>query len=313
MSSNEQAPDNQAVLQQFFNTNTDFACGFVAIVGRPNVGKSTLMNHLIGQKISITSDKAQTTRHRVTGIETRDDAQFIFVDTPGFQTRHQGALNQALNDSVKATLKDVDCVLMVLEAGKLTDADREVLALLPQNRPVILVINKADRLKDAQALRAFGAAAADSFDSAQVLTASAKHGRGLNEILAAIRPFLPKSPPLYPEDMVTDKDLRFLLAEILREKLFRYLGEELPYSAFVEIDHYKITPKHSKIYATVYVDRPGHKAIVIGKKGERMKKIASSARLDMEKLLDKPVHLEVWVKVKGGWAEDARFLKQFEV
>ncbi|WP_022652811.1 GTPase Era [Aquaspirillum serpens] len=307
-------PELPETAQPYFAVPEGFRCGFVAIVGRPNVGKSTLMNHLIGQKISITSEKAQTTRHRVTGIETRPLVQYIFVDTPGFQTKHRNALNDALNKSVRDTLSDVDCVLFVLEAGRLSDADREVIALLPKNRPVILVVNKADRLKDKARMAAFLLSASQAFEFAEIISVSAKHGHRLDALLSIISPYLPEGPPLYPEDMVTDKNSRFLAAEIVREKLFRYLGEELPYAMNVEVDRFE-TEEDGRfhIYATVFVDKPGQKAIVIGKSGERMKKIASEARADMEKLFATRVFLEVWVKVKGGWADDVRFLKQFDL
>lgn len=306
---------NTELIDTFFNSpSTEFFAGFVAIVGRPNVGKSTLMNHLIGQKISITSDKAQTTRHRVTGIQTQDTHQFIFVDTPGFQTKHKNAFNDALNESVKATLKDVDCVLFVLEAGKISEADREVAALLPEHRPVILVINKADRLRDGLKRAQFLEAASELFTFAQTIFVAAKHQYNLPKLLDAIRPYLPPSPPLYPDDMITDKDSRFLAAEIIREKLFRYLGEELPYSIFVEIDQFKtVSEQKLELYATIYVDKESQKSIVIGNKGERLKKIATAARLDMAQLFEKKIYLAVWVKVKGGWAEDVRFLKQFKI
>ncbi len=295
------------------DTHPEFRCGFVAIVGRPNVGKSTLMNHLIGQKISITSKKAQTTRHRVTGIETREDVQYIFVDTPGFQTFHRNALNDALNQSVTKTLADVDCVLFVLEAGRLTGADREVIALLPKNRPVILVVNKADKLKDKAEMAGFLLKCSEEFAFTEMIPVSAKHGQRLDELLAVIKPHLPESVPLFPEDMVTDKNQRFLAAEIVREKLFRYLGEELPYSMNVEIEQFVMEGSMARINASILVDRPSQKAIIIGKGGEKLKKIASEARVDMETLFDFKVFLEVWVKVKSGWADDVRFLKEFDL
>lgn len=295
------------------DSHSEFRCGFVAIVGRPNVGKSTLMNHLIGQKISITSKKAQTTRHRVTGIETREDVQYIFVDTPGFQTFHRNALNDALNQSVTKTLADVDCVLFVLEAGRLTGADREVIALLPKNRPVILVVNKADKLKDKAEMASFLLKCSEEFAFTEMIPVSAKHGQRLDELLAIIKPHLPESVPLFPEDMVTDKNQRFLAAEIVREKLFRYLGEELPYSMNVEIEQFVMDGAMARINASILVDRPSQKAIIIGKGGEKLKKIASEARVDMETLFDFKVFLEVWVKVKSGWADDVRFLKEFDL
>lgn len=294
-------------------TDTPYRCGFVAIVGRPNVGKSTLMNHLIGQKISITSKKAQTTRHRVNGIYTEPNAQFVFVDTPGFQTYHKGALNETLNNSVKDSLANVDCVLLVLEAMRLSAADREVIALLPKKTPVILVLNKLDKAKDRLALSAFIEEARAEFPFADVEVVSAKHGQRLGELLDKVRPYLPESVPLYPEDMVTDKTQRFLAAEIVREKLFRYLGEELPYEMNVEVESFEVDGSMFRIYVAVLVDKEGQKPIVIGRGGEKLKKISTEARLDMEQLFDCKVFLEVWVKVKSGWADDVRFLRDFGI
>jgi len=289
----------------------NYHCGFVAIVGRPNVGKSTLMNHLIGQKVSITSKKAQTTRHRVNGIHTEDTAQFIFVDTPGFQTFHRNALNDVLNQSVKDTLSDVDCVLFVLEAKRLTGADREVIALLPKHRPVILVVNKVDKVKDKQELADFIEECRAEFEFADVEVVSAKHGHRLAELLDKVRPYLPESPPLYPEDMVTDKSERFLATEIVREKLFRYLGEELPYAMTVEVELWETEGEMYRIHIAVLVDRDSQKGILIGKGGEKLKKISTEARLDMEQMFERKVFLKVWAKVKSGWADDVRFLKEF--
>ncbi|MFC3626138.1 GTPase Era [Vogesella amnigena] len=294
-------------------TDTPYRCGFVAIVGRPNVGKSTLMNHLIGQKISITSKKAQTTRHRVNGIYTEPNAQFVFVDTPGFQTYHKGALNEALNNSVKDSLANVDCVLFVLEAMRLSAADREVIALLPKKTPVILVLNKLDKAKDRLLLSAFIEEARAEFPFTDVEVVSAKHGQRLGELLDKVRPHLPESVPLYPEDMVTDKTQRFLAAEIVREKLFRYLGEELPYEMNVEVESFEVDGSMFRIYVAVLVDKEGQKPIVIGRGGEKLKKISTEARLDMEQLFDCKVFLEVWVKVKSGWADDVRFLRDFGI
>lgn len=292
-------------------TEHAYHCGFVAIVGRPNVGKSTLMNHLIGQKVSITSKKAQTTRHRVNGIHTEDNAQFIFVDTPGFQTFHKGALNETLNKSVKDSLGSVDCVLFILEAMRISAADREVMALLPKHTPVILVINKLDKVKDKLLLQEFidGVRAEFPFTDCEVV--SAKHGQRLSELLDKVRPHLPESMPLYPDDMVTDKSERFLSAEIVREKLFRYLGEELPYEMNVEVEMFEMDGALRRIHIAVLVDKENQKPIVIGKGGEKLKKISTEARLDMEKLFGGKVFLQVWVKVKSGWADDVRFLREF--
>lgn len=292
-------------------SNTDFRCGFVAIVGRPNVGKSTLMNHLIGQKISITSKKAQTTRHKITGVYTDTDTQFIFVDTPGFQTSHRNALNDRLNQNVTEAIGGVDAIAFVVEAMRFSEADRTVLRLLPKNRPVVLVVNKIDRAKSKAELETFIDMVCQEFDFAGVETVSAKHGLRIGELLAQLRPYLPSGPPLYPEDAVTDRSGRFLAAEIVREKLFRHLGEELPYAANVIIEQFEEEDGLYRIYAAVLVDKDGQKAIIIGKGGEKLKKISTEARLDMEKLFETKVFLRVWVKVKSGWADDVRFLREF--
>ena len=290
-----------------------YRCGFVAIVGRPNVGKSTLMNHLIGQKISITSKKAQTTRHKVTGIYTDDTAQFVFVDTPGFQTNHRNALNDRLNLNVTEAISGVDVIVFVVEAMRFTDADRVVLKQLPKHTPVLLVVNKIDKdkAKDKTALDAFIAEVRAEFDFAGAEVVSAKHGLRIANLLETLKPFLPESIPMYPEDMVTDKSSRFLAMEIVREKLFRYLGEELPYAMNVEVEQFEEEESGLyRIYIAVLVDKDSQKAILIGKGGERLKKISTEARLDMEKLFDTKVFLKVWVKVKSGWADDIRFLRE---
>ena len=281
-----------------------YRCGFIAIVGRPNVGKSTLMNHLIGQKISITSKKAQTTRHKVTGIYTDDTAQFVFVDTPGFQTDHRNALNDRLSG--------VDAVAFVVEAMRFTEADRTVLKQLPDKIPVVLVVNKIDKdkAKDKHALNAFIDQVRQEFDFAAAEVVSAKHGLRIANLLETLKPFLPESVPMYPEDMVTDKSSRFLAMEIVREKLFRYLGEELPYAMNVEVEQFKEENGMFHIYIAVLVDKENQKPIVIGRGGEKLKKISTEARLDMEKLFDCKVFLKVWVKVKSGWADDVRFLNE---
>ena len=289
-----------------------YRCGFIAIVGRPNVGKSTLMNHLIGQKISITSKKAQTTRNRVTGIYTDDTAQFVFVDTPGFQTNHRNALNDRLNQNVTEALSGVDAVVFVVEAMRFTEADRTVIKQLPKHTPVILVVNKIDKDKaDKYRLEVFIREVGAEFEFAGHEAVSAKHGLGIARLLERLKPYLPESVPMYPEDMVTDKSGRFLAMEIVREKLFRYLGEELPYAMNVEVEQFEEEPSGLyRIYIAVLVDKDSQKAILIGKGGERLKKISTEARLDMEKLFDCKVFLKVWVKVKSGWADDVRFLRE---
>ncbi|WP_263337741.1 GTPase Era [Neisseria sp. Marseille-Q5346] len=305
--------DIETFLQNELQHPTDYRCGFVAIVGRPNVGKSTLMNHLIGQKISITSKKAQTTRNRVTGIYTDDTAQFVFVDTPGFQTNHRNALNDRLNQNVTEALSGVDVVVFVVEAMRFTDADRVVLKQLPKHTPVVLVVNKIDKdkAKDKFALEAFINEVRQEFEFTASEAVSAKHGLRIANLLELLKPYLPESIPMYPEDMVTDKSSRFLAMEIVREKLFRYLGEELPYAMNVEVEQFEEEESGLfRIYIAVLVDKDSQKAILIGKGGEKLKKISTEARLDMEKLFDTKVFLKIWVKVKSGWADDIRFLRE---
>ncbi len=286
-----------------------YKCGLVAIVGRPNVGKSTLLNRLVGQKVSITSKKAQTTRHRVMGMRTDEHAQFVFVDTPGFQTRHANTMNRAMNKRVRETLSDTDAVLMLVEAGRLTAEDKQVIALLPTDRPVILVVNKIDYTKDKGELMAYLQEVAAFHDFTEIVPVSAKNSNNLDELLKTLAAHLPDNPPLFGEDDVTDQTERQLAAELIREKVFRLCGEEIPYSTAVTIEKFEEEGKLRRIYATILVDRDGHKAIVIGKGGEKLKTISTQARLDMEFAFDSKVYLEVWVKVKGGWADDVRMLK----
>ena len=283
--------------------------GYIAIVGRPNVGKSTLLNRLVGEKISIVSRKAQTTRHRITGIVTTADAQYVFVDTPGFQTKFANALNRAMNRGVTQTLSDVDLVLFVVEAGRYDAKDQAVVRLLPQDRPVILVVNKTDQFKDRNDLLPFLAQVSAEHDYAAIVPVSATKGRQTDVLLAEARKYLPNEGLMFPEDDLTDKSERFLAAEYVREKVFRLLGDELPYSTTVEIEKFEIEGNLRRIFAAIVVDRESHKAIVIGKGGESLKRIASEARQDMERLFDGKVYLEVWVKVKSGWNDDERLLK----
>lgn len=283
--------------------------GYIAIVGRPNVGKSTLLNRLVGEKISIVSSKAQTTRHRIMGILTTNDAQYVFVDTPGFQTRFSNALNRAMNRGVTQTLSEVDVVFFVVEAGRFDAKDKAVLRLLPADRPVILVVNKTDRLKEREKLLPFLSEVAAEREFAAVVPVSATKGKQLEEVLSEARKYLPNDELLFPEDELTDKSERFLASEYIREKLFRLLGDELPYATTVEIEKFEIEGNLRRVFAAIVVDRDSHKAIVIGKGGESLKRIASEARQDMERLFDGKVYLEVWVKVKSGWADDERLLK----
>ena len=289
----------------------NFRCGHVAIVGRPNVGKSTLLNRLVGEKISITSRKAQTTRHRVTGIRTNADTQFIFVDTPGFQTAYRSRLNVRMNRAVTGSLADVDVAVLVIEAGRTQAADRAVIALLPRGARVIVALNKIDRMRDKDALLPQMADLAAAFPFAAIVPVSAEREQGLEPLLAAVRELLPEAPPAYAEDDVTDRDERFLAAEFIREKIFRLLGDEIPYSTTVVIDTFQHDADLRRIHATVFVDRDAHRAILLGEGGSRMKEIASTARGDMERLFGGKVFLEIWIRVKTGWADDETLLTRF--
>jgi GTP-binding protein Era len=289
--------------------SSSFHSGFIAIVGRPNVGKSTLLNHLIGQKISITSRKAQTTRHRITGILTEDDTQFVFVDTPGFQTQYLNTLNKGLNKVVTSSLRDVNVVMFVVEARIFDERDRMVMKLLPTDIPVVLVINKVDNMTNKAEILPFIQDVAAERHFAAIVPVSAKHDNQLDTLLEAIRPFIPEGEKIYPDDEITDRNERFLAAEIVREKVFRFTGEELPYSVSVVIEQFKLDGKLRRIHAAILVDKEAHKAMLIGAKGEKLKEIATQARLDMEKLFDGKVYLEVWIKVRSGWADSPQMLK----
>ena len=286
-----------------------FRTGFIAVVGRPNVGKSTLTNHLVGAKISITSRKAQTTRHRITGVFTDDTTQFIFVDTPGFQTKHKNALNRLMNRSVTQTLSDVDVIYFVIEAGRFGSGERAIVEMLPEGVPVILVVNKIDQEKDKGVLLPFLEQTAKEYTFAEMVPISAERSMGLRELLSTTRKYLPEAAAVFDPDDITDRSERFLAAEIVREKLFRSLGEELPYGMAVEIEKFEQEGDLRRIHAAVIVDKDAHKAMVIGKGGEKLKRISTDARKDMERLFGGKVWLETWVKVKSGWADDERALK----
>jgi GTP-binding protein Era len=288
-----------------------FRCGYIAIVGRPNVGKSTLMNALIGTKVSITSRKAQTTRHRITGIQTTGQAQFVYVDTPGFQTRHSNALNKNLNKTVVNTLTASDVVVFVVEAGTFGPADQQVLGLIPVNVPCILVINKSDKVKDKAVMLPFAQKVADQRDFAAVIPVSAKQRFQLKVLEDEIQKRLPENPPMFDEDDITDRSERFLAAEIVREKVFRLVGDELPYTSTVLIEQFEQEGNLRRIFAAILVERDSHKAMVIGQKGAKLKEISTQARLDMEKLFGGPVYLEIWIKVKSGWADNDAGLRAY--
>lgn len=284
--------------------------GRVALVGRPNVGKSTLLNRLVGSRISITSHRPQTTRQRVTGIVTRPGAQIVFVDTPGFQTEHRSALNRAMNRAVAAGLQDVDAIVWLVEALHFGERDAVVGELLARSAPVILAINKTDTVKDRKLLLPFIARLAGLRAFEAIIPISAARGWQLNELLDALVALMPECPPFHDEDDITTVNERFLAAELLREKLFRLLGDELPYASSVEIDRFRQEGGVRNIHASIVVDKEGQKGIVIGKGGKQLKTIASQARRDMERLFGGKVFLEVWVKVKRGWAESAAALKR---
>ncbi len=286
-------------------------CGLVAIVGRPNVGKSTLLNALVGQKVSITSAKAQTTRHRITGIRTVDAAQFVFVDTPGFQTRHGNALNRNLNRTVKSVLSDVDVVLFVVEAGRFSLDDAKVLALLPADKPVLLIANKQDEVKRRTDLMPWMASMRERRDFAEFVPMSAKKAADVERLPAIIAPYLPEQTGFYEEDALTDRSERFLASELIREKLFRLTGDELPYSCTVVIDKFEEEGALRRIAATIVVERDAHKGMVIGDGGEKLKRIGSEARQELERLWDAKVFLELWVKVRSGWADSEEHLRSY--
>ena len=280
-----------------------FRCGFVAIVGRPNVGKSTLANALIGSKISIVSRRAQTTRHRIHGVLTRDHEQFVFVDTPGFQTRHGGAMNRMMNRVVTQALAEVDVVMHVVEAGKWSQGDANVLPLLPKDGSAILVINKVDAVPDKNQMFAYVNKIMALYPYAAVVPVSALRGVQLENLLEEIATRLPEGEPMFEADALTDRPMRFIAAELIREKIFRLVGDELPYGCTVVIEEWEENDEGARIAACVVVERDTHRPILLGAGGGHMKRIASEARQDMIKLLDKPVHLEVYIKVRKGWSD----------
>jgi GTP-binding protein Era len=286
-------------------------CGLVAIVGRPNVGKSTLLNALVGQKISITSNKAQTTRHRITGIRTQGLAQFVFVDTPGFQTKHAAAMNRTLNRTVLSSLGDVDVVLFVVEAGRFGLPDAKVLALLPPDKPALLVANKLDAMPHRNDVLPWLKQMQERHAFAEFVPMSATREADVARLLGIVEPYLPVQPWLYEEDALTDRSERFMAGELIREKLFRLTGDELPYSCTVVIDKFEEEGQLRRIAATIVVERDAHKGMVIGEGGERLKRIGSEARQELERLWDGKVFLELWVKVRSGWADDEAHLRSY--
>ena len=288
--------------------------GLIAIVGRPNVGKSTLLNALVGQKVSITSAKAQTTRHRITGIRTVDDTQFVFVDTPGFQTQHSAPLNRTLNRTVQGALADVDVVLFVVEAGRFSQDDAKVLALMPTGeyaKPVFLIANKLDEVHRRSDLAPWLQGMQKHHAFAEFVPLTARKDADVQRLIGIVKPYLPEQPWLYEEDALTDRTDRFLASELIREKLFRLTGDELPYTSTVVIDRFEEEGNLRRISASIVVERDSHKGIVIGGGGERLKRIGSEARQELEKLMDAKVFLELWVKVRSGWADDEAHLRSY--
>ena len=285
-------------------------CGTIAVVGRPNVGKSTLTNALIGTKISIVSRKAQTTRHRILGVLTRETEQVVFVDTPGFQTRHGGTMNRMMNRVVTQALVDVDVVLFVVEAGKWSPGDAKLLALLGEPERTILVISKIDQIKDRDSLYPFVQSIVAQYPFAAIVPVSSTKRHQLDQLLDEIARRLPENEPFYDADTLTDRPVRFIAAELIREKIFRLVGDELPYGCTVVIEQWEENQKGVTIAACVIVERDSHRPIRLGAGGQHMKRIATEARLDIAKLLDKPVHLEVYIKVRKGWADKEGSLRE---
>ncbi len=284
--------------------------GTVAIVGRPNVGKSTLLNQLVGAHVAITSRKAQTTRHRLLGIRTEGDTQYQFVDTPGYQTQHTNALNRSMNRTVSQVAAEVDVAVMVIDAHGWDERDDPVLALIPPAIPVVLALNKIDKLADKAKVGGVLAGASLKRDFAALVPISASKGTQVKALLGEIRKHLPEGEPVFEADDITDRPERFLAAELVRERIFRLLGDELPYAIAVDIESFELDGNLRRIAATIYVDRPGHKAIVIGEKGATLKRIGTEARHAMETLFGSKVFLELWVKVKSGWADSDIALRQ---
>lgn len=287
-----------------------FRCGFIAIVGRPNVGKSTLANALIGSKISIVSRKAQTTRHRIHGVLTRDTDQFIFVDTPGFQTRHGGAMNRMMNRVVSQALADVDVVVHVVEAGKWSAGDAQLIPMLPKDGKTILVVNKVDLLKNKNDMFAYVSKIMAQHPYTAVVPVSASRGVQLENLLTEIAQYLPEQEAMFEADTLTDRPMRFIVAEMIREKIFRLVGDELPYACTVVIEQWEENETGLRVAACVVVERETHKPILLGAGGMHMKRIASEARQDMVKLVEKPVFLDVYIKVRKGWSDRESALRE---
>ena len=288
-----------------------FHAGFVAIIGRPNVGKSTLMNRLIGQKVSITSRRPQTTRHRIAGVLTRPDGQAVFLDTPGLQQRHGGSLNRVLNRTARQVAQDADLLILVVDANRWLPADDAVVDLLPKGTPAILVLNKVDEVADKARVARALTHAQGRHDFVDFIPLSARTGRQVDVLAELCMARLPEGEAMFGPDDLTDRSERFLAAEIIREKLFRQLGDELPYDSTVVIDQYEETPRLRRVHASILVDREAQKPIVIGSSGERLKRIGTEARIDLERLTGCKVFLEIFVKVRSGWADSEKSLRTY--
>ena len=285
--------------------------GYIAIVGRPNVGKSTLINRLVAAKVSITCSKPQTTRHRIMGILEWEDAQIVLIDTPGFQTTQRNPLNQLLNKTVQSALSDADAVLMLIDAHGWTPADDQIVKQLPAKKVVLLGLNKIDAVKDRESLLKLAKHASELYPFKEIIPVSAEKGQGVDTLLRLCAAELPAGDRLFEADQISDRSDRFLAAELIREKLFRLTGDELPYTSTVVIDSFAEEGNLRRIHSTILVERAAHKAMILGPKGERMKRIASEARLDMERSFGGKVFLEVWIKVKTGWADSEQTLRAY--
>lgn len=286
-------------------------CGYIALVGRPNVGKSTLLNRILKQKLSITSRKPQTTRHAIRGILTENHCQMIFVDTPGIHQAGKKEMHRLMNQAAEAALYDVDAVVFVVDGVRFTEADERVLdAIKKTDKPCILVINKVDKITDKGVLLPALQAHSARYDFHKIIPLSAKTGKQVDELVSELTPLMPKGIHLFDDDEITDRPVKFLCAELLREKIFRLSGQELPYSTTVDIESYVIEDNCVRIHALILVDKENHKRMIIGERGKKLKAIASQARLDMERLIGQTVFLQCWCKVKSGWSDDVRILKQ---
>ncbi len=286
-------------------------CGYIALVGRPNVGKSTLLNYILGQKLSITSRKPQTTRHTILGIQTFDECQFVYVDTPGIHQGSKKIMNRLMNKTAISVLRDVDVVVFLVDGTHWKDEDDYVLNLIKRSEiPCILAVNKVDKIPDKDKLLPCLEKMGKLHDFAAIIPLSARTGAHVDQLEKKLKAYLPEGPHLFSEEQFTDRSIKFLCGELIREKIFRLCGQELPYSTAVEIESYKDEDTIIRIHALIMVDKENHKRMIIGDKGQKLKEIATNARLDMEKMLGKKVFLQCWCKVKAGWADDERLLKQ---